>query len=264
VSNKKPILLDIAIDQIQRGEYQPRKHFDQTALEELAQSIKSTGLLQPIVVRPLTDTRYEIIAGERRWRAVQIAGHDTISCLVKRFSDEQAAEAAAIENINRVNLNPIEEAKAYQRLIDDFGYIHDEIAAALGKSRVAITNALRLLKLVTDIQDLIIEGRLSEGHGKVLASLEAGKQRELAHKALARGWSVRKIEQEIKKLQHDKKESSLKKEANIKHLERVMSDQVGCKTTIDFEDGKGQLKIDFRNIDVLQGILQRLGYEAES
>lgn len=261
MNSNKPELKQLPVDQIQRGQYQPRKQFNQEALEELAQSIKSSGLLQPIVVRPLNEDTYEIVAGERRWRATQIAGLDTINCLVKRYSDEQAAEAAAIENINRVNLNAIEEAKAYQRLIDEFSYIHDEIAAALGKSRAKITNALRLLKLAPDIQELIIEGRLSEGHGKVLASLPYTQQRELTHKALSRAWSVRKIELEVKKLAQNANKNTTKQDTNIKYLERIMSDTIGCNTTIDYEDDKGQLKIDFHNLDILQGILKKLGYD---
>jgi ParB family transcriptional regulator, chromosome partitioning protein len=255
----KIALIQIPISQIERGRYQPRKEFDQEALQELAQSIQSTGLLQPIVVRPTAeDNNYEIIAGERRWRASQLAGLTEISCLVKHFSDEQAAEAAAIENIIRVDLNAIEVANAYQRLIDDFGYIHDEIAVAMGKSRVKVTNALRLLRLDKSIQELIIEGRLSEGHGKVLASLPPTQQRELSSMCLTRGWSVRKIEQEVKKLSLAKEENKHAKDPNLQYLEKAVADKVGCKTKIEFDDNKGQLKIDFNDLDVLEGILKKL------
>jgi ParB family chromosome partitioning protein len=256
----KANLQDIELDQLHRGTYQPRKHFDQEALDELAQSIRSNGLLQPIVVRPDGDNQFEIVAGERRWRACQLAGMNPIPCLVRTMSNEQAAEAAAIENLNRVDLNAIEEAKAYQRLIDEFGYIHDEIAIALGKSRTKITNALRLLKLEQSIQDLISQGRLSEGHGKTLAGLTAPQQIELANKSLARGWSVRKLETEAKKLTQLKQASSAKKDPNIKFLERQLTDHLGSKASIDFDEDHGQLKIDFRNLDVLEGILKQLGY----
>ncbi|MFN3234140.1 MAG: ParB/RepB/Spo0J family partition protein [Gammaproteobacteria bacterium] len=255
-------LRQIPIDQIQRGRYQPRYEFDQEALEELAASIKSAGLLQPIVVRPIKGGHYEIIAGERRWRASQRAGIDTINCIIKHYSDEQAAEAAMIENINRVDLNPIEVANAYQRLINEFDYSHDEVAAAVGKSRVKITNSLRLLKLDNSVQELIIEGRLSEGHGKVLAVLAHKQQIDLAKRAIARGWSVRKIEQEIKKIQTAKQKLITKKDPDIKNLEKAFSDHIGCKTDIEFDEGDGMIKIHFHNIDILDGVFSKMGFTA--
>lgn len=267
---KKPELKIIPIDQIQRGQYQPRREFDQEALQELGNSIKSSGLLQPIVVRPLskknqdsslTNVQYEIIAGERRWRACQLIQEAEISCIVKHFSDEQTAEAAAIENIIRVDLNPIEVAKAYQRLIDEFGYLHEEVAAAVGKSRVKITNALRLLKLDNSVQDLIISGRLTEGHGKVLAALPHSIQRELATKCLARSWSVRKIEQEVKNLNEENGPASKRKDVNLKYLEKTVSDKIGCKTIINFDEDKGQMSIQFSNLDVLQGVLSKMNID---
>src|SRR4029079_3847018 len=170
---RKPTLQQITIDRLSRGKYQPRQHFDPEKLQELADSIKSTDwLLQPIVVRPLSDGNYEIVAGERRWRAAQLAGLGEVSCLVFNYSDEQALQASIVENISRADLNPIEEAQAYQRLIDEFHYLHEEVAASVGKSRTAITNSLRLLKLDPRVQKFLIEGKLSEGHGKILASLE--------------------------------------------------------------------------------------------
>ena len=257
----KSELKTIPVEQIQRGKYQPRREFDCEALQELADSIKSSGLLQPIVVRPLKDNRYEIIAGERRWRACQLNQEQSISCLVKHFSNEQAAEAAAIENIIRVDLNPIEVAKAYQRLIDEFGYLHEEVAAAVGKSRVKITNALRLLKLDRSVQEYIIAGRLSEGHGKVLAALSHTIQRELVTKCLARNWSVRKIEQEIKKLHAENNPAARRKDVNLKHLEKTVSDQIGCKTAIIFDEDKGSINIQFTNLDVLQGVLNKMNID---
>lgn len=262
---KKPELKLISIDQIQRGQYQPRREFDPEALQELADSIKSSGLLQPIVVRPLpssdNNSNYEIVAGERRWRACQLASEETISCLVKHYSDEQAAEAAAIENIIRVDLNPIEVAKAYQRLIDEFSYLHEEVAAAVGKSRVKITNALRLLKLDNSIQELLISGRITEGHGKVLAALPHQVQRELVSKCLARNWSVRKIEQEVKKLNAENNTASKRKDVNLKYLEKTVSDKIGCRTIIDFDEDKGQMNIQFSNLDILEGILKKMNID---
>jgi len=260
-TSKKPKaeLKLIPIEHLQRGKYQPRKEFDPEALQELADSLQSTGLLQPIIVRPLNDRDYEIIAGERRWRAAQLAGWSEINCLINRFSDAQAAEAAAIENIIRVDLNPIEEANAYQRLVDEFGYIHDEIAIAVGKSRVKITNTLRLLKLDPSLQQFIINHQLSEGHGKTLAALSLPIQRELAQKCLAYHWNVRKLELEVKKLSQASTENSvLKKDANLAYLEKIVSDKIGCRTSIDFDTNRGSLKIEFSNLDILDGLLKKL------
>lgn len=251
----------IPVDQIERGRYQPRKVFQQEELEELANSIQSCGLLQPIIVRPIGQLRYEIIAGERRWRAFQLAGQGDIPCLIKHYSDEQAAEASLIENIIRVDLNPIEIAKSYQRLIDEFDYLHEEVAAAVGKSRVKVTNALRLLKLDKHLQEMLIEGRLSEGHAKVLAALPYELQRELAERSLARGWSVRKIEQEVKKLSDEKNVDHKKKDVNFAHLEKAISQKIGCRTRVEFSEDKGNISIQFSNLDVLDGVLKKLNID---
>ena len=201
MQKRRPSLQQIGIDLLVRGKYQPRQHFDPIKLQELADSIKSTGgLLQPIVVRPIGANKYEIVAGERRWRAAQLAGLTDISCLVYPYSDEQTLQASIIENISRADLNPIEEAQAYQRLIDEFLYLHEEVAASVGKSRTAITNSLRLLKLDARVQKLLIMGDLSEGHGKILAGLPPHQQYELAERCVQKGWNVRKIEAEVKKL----------------------------------------------------------------
>jgi ParB family chromosome partitioning protein len=258
-ARSKAELKVLPIELLQRGKYQPRQEFEPEALQELADSLQSNGLLQPIIVRPLNDKSYEIIAGERRWRAAQLAGWSEINCLVHRFSDAQAAEAAAIENIIRVDLNPIEEANAYQRLIDEFGYIHDEVAMAVGKSRVKITNTLRLLKLDASLQKLIIDGQLSEGHGKTLASLTITLQRELAQKCLSHHWNVRKLELEVKKLSDVKNVDTLfKKDTNLAYLEKIISDKIGCKTSIDFDTNRGALKIEFSHLDILDGFLRKL------
>lgn len=249
----------IPMEWLQRGKYQPRREFNTEALQELADSLQSNGLLQPIIVRPMSNDQYEIIAGERRWRAAQLAGWSEINCLVNRFSDEQAAEAAAIENIIRVDLNPIEEAQAYQRLIDEFGYIHDEIALAIGKSRVKITNTLRLLKLDPSLQKLLIEGKLSEGHGKTLAALSPSFQRELAQKCLAYHWNVRKLELEVKKLtQTTSTTKETQKDPNLAYLEKAVTDKIGCRTSIQFDVNRGSLNIEFANLDILDGLLKKL------
>lgn len=250
----------IPVERVHRSPLQPRQSFDQELLNELAQSIRSSGVIQPIIVRPMSDHQYEIIAGERRWRAAQLAELAEIPCLINHYSDDQALEVATIENVNRVDLNPIEEAKAYQRFIDQFDYIHEEVAAAVGKSRVKITNALRLLKLHQRCQDWLVEGKLSEGHGKVLAVIPPIEQVLLAEKIIARNWSVRRLEEEIKKMQRYSV-PTVRRDPNLLRLEQCLSDTVGCRSEIDFHDGIGQVKIDFQNLDVLQGILKKLGVD---
>lgn len=262
----KPQLLNLSIDQLVRGKYQPRRHFDPVQLQELADSIKTTGgLLQPIVVRPLKDNKYEIIAGERRWRAAQLAMMGEVSCLVSNYTDEQALQASIIENINRADLNPIEEAQAYQRLIDEFQYLHEEVAAAVGKSRTKITNALRLLKLDPRVQELLINGKLSEGHGKILAGIPLQQQFALAERCIEKGWSVRKIENEIKKLLGSPNHDGPYGDPNLKRLENALTDHIGNQVQIDCEErGGGFVKIRFNNIDELEGHFQRMGFKYDS
>jgi ParB family chromosome partitioning protein len=259
----KPQLLLLSIDQLIQGKYQPRRHFDLTQLQELANSIQTTGgLLQPIVVRPLSNDKYEIVAGERRWRAAQLAGLNEVSCLVSRYTDEQALQASIIENINRADLNPIEEAHAYQRLIDEFNYFHEEVAAAVGKNRTTITNALRLLKLDPRVQEFLIQGKLSEGHGKILAGLPLAQQLYLAEQCVTKNWSVRKIEIEAKKSQMPSNQLEPYSDPNIRHLENELSNHVGNQVKIDCEDrGGGFVKIRFSNIDELEGHFERLGFK---
>jgi ParB family chromosome partitioning protein len=261
----KPLLMQLSVDQLVRGKYQPRKHFDPELLQELAESIKTTGgLLQPIVVRPLGKDQYEIVAGERRWRAAQLAGINDVNCLISHYSDEQALQASIIENINRADLNPIEEAQGYQRLIEEFQYLHDEVAAAVGKSRTKITNALRLLKLDTRVQAFLMTGKLSEGHGKILAGLPMTQQFELAERAIQKQWSVRKIESEAKKLSEAPELENRFSDPNIKHLETALTNHVGNPVVIDCEErGGGYVKIRFNNIDELEGHFERLGFKYE-
>lgn len=258
----KPELRQLPIDILTRGQFQPRRQFDQNSLSELAQSIKVSGIIQPIIVRPLAKDNYEIVAGERRWRAAQLAGLDTVPCLINHYTDEQTLAVTTVENINRVDLNPIEEAEAYQRLIDEFNYLHEEVAAIVGKSRVKITNSLRLLKLERAVKQLLIEGQLTEGHGKVLVGLPIKLQLELAKKCIAYAWSVRKTEQEVKKAQLQGDKISDEKSPDIERLEMALSDHVGCKVSIDFADKKGQLKIDFHNLEILDGLFQKMGFQS--
>lgn len=255
-------LQQIPIDCLVRGRYQPRRHFDAVLLEELANSIRATGgLLQPVIVRVLPTGQYEIIAGERRWRAAQQAGLSEISCLVGHYTDEQALQASIVENTSRANLNPIEEAESYQRLIDEFDYLHEEVAAAVGKSRVAITNALRLLRLQPDVRDFLIQGVLSEGHGKILAGLESGLQRALAAECAKKGWSVRRLESAAKQALQREDNPGPYSDPNLKKLSAALSEHVGNNVSIDCEArGGGYMRIRFNNVDELEGHFQRLGF----
>lgn len=265
MQKRKPTLQQVSIELLVRGKYQPRQHFDPEKLQELADSIRSAGLLQPIVVRPLPNHQYEIVAGERRWRAAQMAGLSDVSCLVCEYTDEQALQASIIENISRADLNPIEEAQAYQRLIDEFSYLHEEVAASVGKSRTAITNILRLLKLDTKVQQFLAEGKISEGHGKILAGLMPLQQIELANRCIEKGWNVRKMELEAKKIQLPANNSSPYSDANTKHLESALSEHVGNRVQIDYEEqGGGYVRIRFNNVDELEGHFDKIGFKYQS
>lgn len=262
---KKPQLQTLSIELLQRGKFQPRRQFDEATLQELAESIRASGLIQPIVVRPLRQGNYEIVAGERRWRAAQLAGLTEVTCLINYYTDEQTAAVTTIENVNRVDLNPIEEANAYQRLIDEFGYLHDEIAAVVGKSRAKITNILRLLKLDKRVQQMLIAGQLSEGHGKILASCPEEKQFMLAQRAIQKEWSVRKLEEVIKQLTKPVTAMQAMDDVNIKALENTVSEYIGSQVKLEHDavERSGWLKIKYYNPEILAGILDKLGIKYE-
>lgn len=251
----------LAIEYLIPSKYQPRKNFNQEELQQLAVSIKTTGgLLQPLVVRKISTHTFEIIAGERRWRAMQIAGFTQVPCLVVNYSNEQAFQAAIIENVNRSNLNPLEEAQAYQRLIDEFEYSHEEIAATTGQSRVAVTNLLRLLKLDHRLHNYLINEQLSAGHGKILVGLDPEKQLYLAQACIAKQWSVRKLEQEVRQLTSPIQEYAVS-DPNIKALEQALSEHMGNQVKIEYtEHGKGYLQIHFNNIEELEGHFARINF----
>ena len=250
----------LAVDQLSRGRYQPRQDFDQNALEELAQSIKEQGIIEPIVVRPSNNNRYEIVAGERRWRAAQIARLDTVPCIVRNYTDEEAAEVSIIENIQREDLNPIEEARAYQQLLDNFNYIHEEVASAVGKSRSKITNALRLLRLDDQVKKLLVEKKLTEGHGKILAGLPVNEQIEYANKCVEKNWSVRKVEQVVKQRQF---QSAIQasQDVDAARLEKLASERLNSEVKLDNNIGthSGWLKIKYYDYETLAGILKKMG-----
>lgn len=260
----KPEARYLPLHQLTPGQFQPREHFDPEQIQELARSLKITqGVLQPLIVRPLGRNHYEIIAGERRWRAAQLAELEEIHCLIGHYTDEQAIEAAIIENIHRADLNPIEEASAYQRMIDSFGYSHEEIGAAIGSSRTKVTNTLRLLKLDQHVQNLLASQQISEGHGKVLAGVALSHQHILAKKCILHGWSVRQLEKAAHALDTKQGHVACKadNDSNIQALEHALSEYLGCQTTVYFHKNKGHLTIDFYTLDILEGLFKKIGFK---
>lgn len=258
------LLKNLPIECLARGRYQPRRLFQEVALQELVESIRSQGVIEPLIVREVSQNRYEIIAGERRWRASQLAGLDTVPCVIRNYTDAQAAEVTLIENIQREDLNPIEEALALSRLIEDFHYTHDDLAKSLGQSRTTITNTLRLLHLDDRIQQLLIDKELSEGHGKILAGLSSDLQIAFAKQAVSMAWSVRQLEQMVAKQKSSGISSDTKVDANIKRLEKITSDHFGAEVVLENNVNRsGWIKLKYQNYDVLSGILEKMGIESE-
>ncbi len=259
------VLKELPVEFLQRGKYQPRRDMHQEALEELANSIKTQGVMQPIVVRPVGDNRYEIIAGERRWRACQIAGLHSIPAVIREVPDETAIAMALIENIQREDLNPMEEALALKRLQDEFELTHQEVADTVGKSRTAVTNLLRLINLNNEVQTLLEHGDLDMGHARCLLSLDEGKQRQIARHIVAKGLSVRQAEALAKKaLQDDELQVGESPAVNtdIKNLQERLSEKIGVPINIQHSaKGKGKLVLTYNSLDELDGILQHMGYQ---
>ena len=253
-------LKQIPLDLIQRGKYQPRADFDEAALEELASSIKSQGLMQPIVIRPIGPQKYEIIAGERRWRAAQIAGLDSIPAVIRMVSDEAAIAMSLIENIQREDLNPIEEALALKRLQDEFKLTQQEVADAVGRSRTAVTNLMRLVGLHIDVQKMLQTGLLEMGHARTLLTLPEIKQVDFARDIAKKGLSVRQTEELVRKAKSPKAVVSEKSiDPNIKNLEESLGEKLGAKVLIEHKaNGKGRLIVSYNSLDELDGILAHL------
>lgn len=251
----------LPVDCLQRGRYQPRLDFDEHLLAELAQSIAAQGLIEPLVVREIASNCYEIIAGERRWRAARMAGLTQIPCMIGQYSDQQAAALTLIENIQRQEFNLIEEASGYRRLCDEFHFRQDEIAILVGKSRSHVTNIMRLLGLSSEVQLLLREGKLSFGHARLLVGLPPAQQLLLARQMIEQDWSVRQSEQEIKKFKTQQEEVSASfKDRDVLQLEMKLSEQVGAPVEIISEKGTGGwLKVKFFNNDTLAGLLDRMG-----
>ena len=260
-------LQHLPLDLIQRGKYQPRRDMDPQALEELASSIRTQGVMQPIVVRPIEGNRFEIIAGERRWRASQQAGKDTIPAMVKDVPDETAIAMALIENIQREDLNPLEEAQSLQRLINEFSLTHAEAAEAVGRSRAAVSNLLRLLELPPAIRALLEARRLEMGHARALLTLSPDLASKLASDAAEQGWSVREVEHRAQQFAAGKVPVNGKKakpakaapQPDIASLETELSESLGTRVTIAHgRGGKGKLIIQYTDLDTLDGVLERL------
>lgn len=255
-------LTRLPVDIIQRGKYQPRVDMRKDTLDELAASIREQGVLQPIVVRPVGKGRYEIIAGERRWRAAQLAGLHEIPAIVRAVEDRAAVAIALIENIQRENLNPMEEAQALQRLIEEFELTHAEAAEAVGRSRAAVSNLLRLLELQADVREMVEQGDLEMGHARALLALPGSKQLDAARKVQHRGLSVRATEGLVRQLlraQQQRTSSTPARDPDILQLENELSDKLGASVQVaSGRGGKGKLVISYNTLDELDGILAHI------
>lgn len=255
-------LRKLPVDLIQPGKYQPRVDMHAESLEDLAESIRSQGVVQPIVVRPISKPgHFEIIAGERRWRATQMAGLHEIPAVIRDVPDEAAIAMALIENIQRENLNPIEEAAALQRLIDEFEMTHQQAADAVGRSRVAVSNLLRLLSLGEDVRRLLEHGDLEMGHARALLGLQGSKQIEAAREVVARELSVRETEQLVRKYSMPAATVAEPKrvDPDIERLQTDLSERLGAKVKFQHgAKGKGKMVIHYNNLDELDGILARV------
>jgi ParB family chromosome partitioning protein len=253
-------LRTLGIDELRSGKYQPRTHMQQAALDELAESIKSQGVMQPILVRPLAEGGYEIVAGERRWRAARLAGLTTVPALVKEIPDQQALAAALIENIQREDLNPLEEAIGIQRLTQEFGLTHQAVAATLGRSRTAVTNLLRLLDLAPPVRELLGEGRIDMGHARALLALPAAKQIELAREVAQKDLSVREVEQRVSALLKAPLQAQRPRvDRDVARLEEEWSQRLGTSVQIKSAGKRGgKLVLAYSTLDELDAFLSKL------
>jgi len=252
----------VPIDLVQRNPSQPRKHFDESELNDLASSIRSHGVLQPILVRPIPGGKFEIVAGERRWRAAQRAGLHTIPAVVRELNELEVLEIAIVENVQRMDLNPIEEAQGFQALIDRFGRTQEDIAEAVGKSRPHIANMLRLLKLPEDLQEMVRDGRLSSGHARAI--LTAPDPRGLAQRAISEGLNVREVERIAQQAKDEKHgphagaASADAKSADTRALEQSLSNALGLEVTITDKNGQGDVKVGYKTLEQLDEVIRRL------
>jgi|TARA_B110000483_G_scaffold140048_1_gene167253 ParB family chromosome partitioning protein len=258
-TNDNNSLENCPIDKLITGKYQPRSHMNQIALNELAESIKMQGIMQPIVVRSIGNMKYEIVAGERRWRAAKLANLSEVPILIKDIPDESALAMALIENIQREDLNAIEEAKGIQRLIDEFGMTHESASQILGKSRTTVTNLLRLLNLSEHVQKALLEGKIEMGHARAMLSLAASEQVMVCQKVISNNLSVRDVEALIGQRSPAKRKIKKQKTADIVNFEENLSDKLGTSVKISHKsNGSGVLKINYSNLDQLDSILKKI------
>ena len=251
---------ELGVDQLQPGKFQPRTRMDQDALKELAESIKTQGVIQPILVRPVTDGKFEIIAGERRWRAARMAGLQAVPVVVRDIPDNQALAVALIENIQREDLNPLEQAIGTQRLINEFGLTHQAAAEALGRSRTAITNLLRLLELVPPVRELLANGKLDMGHARALLALSALRQVELANEIAAKGLSVREVEKRVGELvSRPKPRIPRTIDRDVARLQEDLAQKLGTAVQIKQKGkGRGALIVVYGSLDQLDTLIEKL------
>ena len=262
---KKERYVELPVAQIKAARRQPRTEFDDERLQELAESIAESGLIQPLVVREKRGS-YELIAGERRLRACEIADIETAPAVIKDVTDTEAYTLALVENVQREDLNPVEEALAYQKLLSDTGASKTELAEQLGKSRSALSNSVRLLELPEDALDLLASGRISSGHARALISLDDGAANQMAKRVVTRDWSVRKTEEEVRKLNQDSdsgddKSSSTSRYRNdalVRDLTERLQHSLGTKVKVKDRDGKGKIEIHYEDVDILQSVLDKI------
>ncbi|MBB1291151.1 ParB/RepB/Spo0J family partition protein [Pseudoalteromonas sp. SR43-6] len=256
-------LQKLPIEFLHSGKYQPRKDMSEEALEELASSIRSQGIIQPIVVRPIAHNSFEIIAGERRWRAAQIAKLETVPCIIKDVPDEAAVAIALIENIQREDLNAMEEAVALNRLLNEFELTHQQVADAVGKSRTTVTNLLRLNNLNSDVKILLEHGDIEMGHARCLLALEGEAQSDAARLAVAKALTVRETEKLVRSILEPVPAKEIaEKDPDVKQLEQQLAENLGAKVEINYnKKGKGKLVISYTNLDELDGILNRINQD---
>lgn len=251
---------EAAIEDVHPNREQPRTRFDDTALDELAASIRELGVLEPILVRKRAQGGFEIVAGERRWRAAQRAGLTKVPVFVRELSTGEAFEAALVENLQREDLNPIETAKAFQRLVDDHGYTQDSVAKRVGKDRSTVANSLRLLKLPELVLEMLEQGQLSEGHGRaLLGAPSTAAMKKLARQAVSKAWSVRETERQVRaESRGGEAKPEKSKSANVRDLEQRLTRHLGAKVAVEDKKGKGKLVVKYSSYDELDRLLEHL------
>ncbi len=263
-SSGRDSLRELPLDVISPGPYQPRSIFDADRLEELAESIRHQGIIQPVVVRASGDKQYELIAGERRWRAAQLAGIETIPAIVRDVPDEIAIAMALVENIQRENLNPIEEATALRRLVGEFQMTHQEAGDAVGRSRSAVSNLLRLLELSAEVRELVDARHLEMGHARALLTLEPALQAQAAREVVRKELSVRQTEELVRRLKNPPVRKPVRLDPDVQHLQDRLSEKLCAKVKLQYNArGKGKMVIAYNSADELEGILEQMGLEID-